>query len=440
MRLRCRSALCTAIFTLAFAAAADAEIQPLGAELRGNSDEAFKQLRPIAVFHNDGSMTAIWENDQLGIRARRFSPAGAAQGPDHTLIGNQRLPTLPAVGPVVYHSQPAAVSVPAGGFILVWVEEKSIMHLEAFHEWRDVESRAIVGQRFDDAGAPVGPRFAVSDDGEALHSRPAMTRSRRQILVAWESKHEDTSSAPAQVFARRFALNGTPFAPAIRLDELAEGSANRAAVAANSEGRYLVAWEDCCTDGDKTVVARLLGRQGQPLAPSFQVNTSTVGAQRRPAVAAGTDNRFLVVWQGRFETVWDARIYGQVVTRQGALEGAETQISSGEQHGNAQLAPAVAPTSDGGYLAAWIDHSDSIFPIGYFARELDASGAPTGAEVKLSTRQVGAQFQCLLTGNGQGHFAGAWEGFLGDEQGIALQRFTVDAGDRGLSQGLATSD
>lgn len=441
MRSRRRSVLCSAILALSLAPAASAEIQPLGGELRGNSDDSFKQRAPIAVFHNDGSMTAIWENDQLGIRARHFSAAGLAQGPDRTLIANQRLAGVPAVGPVVYHAQPAAAALPGGGFVLVWAEEHAILHVDAFQEWREVQHRDIVGQRFDDAGVAVGARFAVSADGVALHNRPTVTRSRRDLLVAWDSQHgEDNLSAHAGVFARRFNLAGSPFGAAVKLNDLAGATAVRAAVAANSEGRFLIAWEDCCSDGSKTVVARLLNRNGQPLAVSFRVNTTTVGAQRRPAVAAGTDNRFLVAWQGRFETVWDARIYGQIVTRQGGLAGGEVQISSGEQGGNAQISPVLAATPSGGYLAGWLDHSDSIFPIGFYARELDADGEAAGAEVKLSNRQPGAQFQVFLTGNGQGHYAGAWEGYLGEEQGVALQRFTLAGRDLGLSQGLAPAD
>ncbi len=441
MRPCSRRILSSVCFALALAPAALAEIQPLGTELRGNSDESFKQRQPLSVFHNDGSITAIWENDQLGLRARRFSTAGVAQGPERTLIGNQRLPTLPAVGPVTYHSQPAAVALPGGGFMLVWAEEKAILHLDAFQEWREVQQRQIVGQRFDENAQPVGARFAVSTDSGALHDRPALTRSRRQVLVAWQAKHgEDALSSRSGIFARRFDVAANPLGAAVRLNDLAGATAVRAALAANSEGRYLVAWEDCCTDGDKTVVARLLDANGQPLAPSFRVNTTAAGAQRRPAVAAGTDNRFLVAFQGRFETVWDSRIYAQLVDREGGLAGGETQISTGEQGGNAQIAPALASTPDGGYLAVWLDHSDSIFPIGFFARELDADGAATGAEVKLSNRQVGAQFQCSVTGNGEGHFAGAWEGYLGEEQGISVQRFVAAGRDRGLSQGLATTD
>lgn len=412
-----------------------AAIQPIGTELRANSDDSFQQRRPIAVYHLDGTFTSIWENDQLGIRARKFSRAGLPLGPDVSLVANQRLETIPAVGPVVYHSQPAAVITPGGGYLLIWSREHSVLHLAPFQEWREVQSRTIMAQRFNSSSQPAGPAVEVSAQTDLWHSRPSVVRHRRQVLVAWESDQPDAeASVFAGLLARRIDLFGNPLNDTQRLDDIADAVATRAALAVNGEGRFFVAWESSL-ENEKDVRARLLAPTGAPRGPSFLVNTTTVGAQRRPAVTSNQANRFLIVWQGRFEQALDARIYSQLIDRNGGKIGGENQISSGEQGGNAQLSPAVARTTAGGFVAIWLDY-DQNFPLGVYGVELGVDGRPLGAELKLNTRQANAQFQCALTANDAGEFLGSWEGFLGNEIGVAMRRFNLDTQDPDRSQGL----
>ncbi len=428
--------LLAALFPAVFDASAD--IQPIGAEIRANSDDTFQQKRPISVYHLNGSFTAIWENDQLGIRARKFNAAGVPLGPDVALVANQRLTTIPAVGPVVYHSQPSAVIAPGGGYLLIWSRENAILHLAPFQEWREVESRTIMAQRFNSNSQAVGPAVEVSAQSELWHTRPSVVRHRNQVLVAWESEEPSAdASIYAGLLARRIDLRGNPINTTQRLDDVDGAIASRAALAVNGEGRFFVAWEST-HDGEKDVRARLLAPSGAPRGPSFFVNTTTEGAQRRPAVTSNQANRFLIVWQGRFESPLNARIYSQLIDRNGGKIGGENQISSGEQGGNAQLSPAVARTPGGGFVAIWLDYEQN-FPLGVYSVELDAAGQVVGPEMKLNTKQANAQFQCAIAGNDAGEFLGTWEGFLGNEIGVAMRRFNLGNTEPDRSQGL-TSD
>lgn len=406
-------------------APARAEIRTIGGELFANSDESFKQRRPISLFHADGSFTAFWENDQLGIRARRFLPNGQPIGSDLVLAANQTLPSLPSVGSVIYNSNPAAVSVPNGaGYFVFWTEERSIMHLAPFHEWREVQSRQIVGQRFTASGQPAGDRFRVSTDSHTLHSFPAVTIHRRTLLVTWQTETSDnTVSENTGVFARRLDLRGNPLSNVLRISAPDGGTAKRPTVAVNREGHYLIAWEGCCADGSSSgVFARLLNVDGSPLSAPFLVNSSREGGQARPSIAADQANQFLVLWQGRFETFGNTRIYGQLMDRNVRFLGPEIQISTGEHEGNAQVAPSVMAKPNGGFIALWLDYND-VFPLAIWARELDGTGSPASEERQISVRRPYAQFKTSITTDGRGQFLAAWEGSHEGSTGITLIRF-----------------
>ncbi len=423
-----------------WALAAGAATQPIGGELRGNSDYDHLQKKPLAVYHPQGGFTVIWENEQLGISARRFNAAGQPQGADFLLVANVRL-NGNGVGPVVYNYTPAAVGLPNGGYWLAWAQERAILHLDPFNEWREVQHRDIFMQRFNAQGHPNGEPIAVSLDPNALHSRPAMALHRRHgLMVAWESNDGLAGVTAADgIHARRFSLQGASISPPERVNALDGAEAARPDVAVNNEGRFLVAWEGCCTDGDRSgIFARIYGRNGQPIAPYVIVNTSRNGIHRRPAVAADPSNNFFVVWQGRYDAPLTSRIWGQVVNRSGGLIGGQSQVSSGDWGGTAQTAPSLVNIPSGGYYVIWIDYLDN-FPLGIFGVEVDRFSAPVGSEAKLSATQIGSQFQTSLATDRVHEVLALWEGYHGNERGITAVRLSTSP-DRGTWHGLTVGE
>jgi hypothetical protein len=402
-----------------------AQVQPVGRELRLNAPEDFKETAPLAFYDADGLVTVIWENDQLGIRGRRFSAAGRPQGPNLHLVDNQRLPSIPGVGPIVYRSQPAAVALPGGGFFLFWTEEEATYHVQVFQEWRDVHDRNVFGRRFDSAGRPAGEAFRVNGPSPGFQTRPAVALSPRVgMLVSWESDDQRPGVGRGDgVFARLFDLDGSPLSDEVRVNTRSGATALKPAVAANGEGQFLVAWEGCCADGDEDgVFAAFIDSRGHRGGEDFQVNSSTWGPQRRPAVAADPWSNFLVAWQGRFEEPLHSRIFGQVVGRDGTFLGPELQLSEGV--GIAQASPALVPTPRGGFLVAWIDW-DGTFPVGLYGTEIDALGNRLGDEIAISGAQVNAQYRFGAAGDGSGRILLTWEGFQGRVLGITGRRLTA---------------
>ncbi|HEX4954558.1 MAG TPA: hypothetical protein VF017_14290 [Thermoanaerobaculia bacterium] len=398
----------------------------VGPTLRANVNEAHSSKRPATAYLTNGSFVVVWENDQLGVFARRFAADGSALGGDVTVAGNARLPSIPGAGPVTYNAEPAVAALAGGGFLAVWAEERSFLRAVPFHEEREVLSRSIVGQRYDAAGNAVGNRINVSTSSQAFHAFPAIaTHPSRGLAVAWQSDdRQDGVSLRDGVFLRRLTAAGAPTGAPERVNEANGATASRPALAFNRSGRLLVAWDG--EDGSGAgVVARLYRPGGAAATGETLINQTTASVQRRPAVAAA-GNAFQVAWQGRAgDTVYDAKIFGRQVSAAGVPRGSERALSSGEQGGNGQVAPALA-VRGGGYLVTWVDY-DVNFPIGVFARELDANGVPSSAEVEVSQGPVGAQVKTAVAGDGAGTFVVAFEGFVGDELGAMAQRLVTGA-------------
>ena len=123
-----------------------------------------------------------------------------------------------------------------------------------------------------------------------------------------------------------------------------------------------------------------------PLGSEFQINTTTLGSQAAPSVAAQPGGRFLVVWQSRFSPGDDSdafSILGREVDATGAPVGGEQQINLLTTY--SQRNPRVSSRDDGSFVVQWT----SLFPGGkgllpsLKARSFDADGIGADSELEV---------------------------------------------------------
>jgi hypothetical protein len=126
------------------------------------------------------------------------------------------------------------------------------------------------------------------------------------FLVAWQSFGQDGSSHG--VFARRFTSAGTPQNSEFQVNTTTTNIQSGPSVAADADGRFVIAWQDSARDGAGAgVFARRVSSAGAPVASEFQVNTSTAGDQVSPSVAADGLGHLVIAWQ---DSVRDGSSYG----------------------------------------------------------------------------------------------------------------------------------
>jgi hypothetical protein len=386
-----------------------AEVQPLGEAFRVNRATDFKQQNPVAAFSPSGTALVVWENDQNGLRGIFQRLDGTAVSAELTLVANNTL-NGQYEGLVRTRKDPAVAFLSSGHFLLAWTEERSYMRSYPFFEARELQDREIFIQRFDAAGAPAGPRHRVNSI-PGFQSVPKISvLADGNAVVMWKS--DGPNPGQAAIMARLVQSSGQPAGPEITVTT--DATADHGAVAAGRNG-FAIVW-DALVNGEHDIFGRLYDAAGRSIGNEFRVSAAA-GWQRWPAVAAGNDGNFLVAWHSFTTDRSIVRIHGQFVSPQGSFLGAPFRISTDE--GTGQLAPALAPTPTGGFLAAWLDWSDK--GLGINAVELSATGNRIGDEFWVSEARVQKNYRTSIAANGQGGFLIPWETIAARRQVIVAR-------------------
>src|SRR5207237_545598 len=100
---------------------------------------------------------------------------------------------------------------------------------------------------------------------------------------------------------------GNPLGAEFLVNTTTAGDQQFASVAAGSNGSFVVTWSSQGQDGSGWgVYARRYDKAGNPLGGELLVNTTTTGDQQFAAVAAGSNGDFIVAWssQGQDGSGW----------------------------------------------------------------------------------------------------------------------------------------
>ena len=160
------------------------------------------------------------------------------------------------------------------------------------------------------------------------------------------------------------------------------------------------------------------------LSDEIPVNTYTTGNQRRPAVASGTDDRFLVVWHSDAAQAGFFDIKGQLFDRVGVKVGSEFQVDQAPP-GRIMYTPQIASGGDGHYVVVWADFNQTVTDSEIWMRRYDANANPLAAAVQVNTYTTGSQRLPKVAAGSAGQFVVVWEsvGQDGDGLGVFGQQF-----------------
>jgi hypothetical protein len=388
--------------TGAFLQLYDASGMPIAGEMQANTFTTGNQYGPAVAADGGGNFVVVWQSGSyygsgqdgsgIGIFGQRFSNTGAPLGGEFQIntytTDNQRAPAVAADA--------------AGNFVVVWQSGSY------YATGQDGSRGGIFAQRFSSTGALVGPEFQVNTYTTRGQVRPSIAMDGSgAFVVVWEGEGQGDAYG---VFGRRFAASGTPQGGEFLVNSYAEDSQYRPAVAADPAGNFVVAWENYSYNytGDRDtngVFAQHFAATGDRLGPELQVNTSTLGSQRRAAIAADAASNFVVAWdssaypppdgsgQGvfaqRFRTAGftpPSRMPGARLvlkadpakpTRKRLLiRGSDLAVNLGDGNGSSD-----DPTLSGGRVIVRSAHFDSVYELPAFRWSyMGAPGANRGYE------------------------------------------------------------
>jgi len=243
-----------------------------------------------------------------------------------------------------------------------------------------------------------------------------------RFVVAWQSfLQEMTPSGDFTgawgVFARRFDASGTPDGAEFQVNTFQVTNQTDPAVAVAGNGNFLIVWESFGQDAEAGgIFGQLYDPSGAPIGGEFQVNSTGRGRQADPRVAADTDGRFVVAWHD----------LGVDRCVDGPNEGARCieELDCCEQDciyppGDPPICECIPDTGS----CIGPDDGNDGSGTGIFAQRYDSTGAPVDGEFLVTTTTAGDQSAPALGMDAGGNFVIAWsEGYF-DRNGVFLQRF-----------------
>jgi phosphoheptose isomerase len=299
-----------------------------------------------------------------------------------------------------------SIDVEAGGdFVVVWGS-----YLQ------DGSSYGVFGQRYDAAGAKLGVEFQVNTDTIGPQSFPAVaTDADGDFVVVWATPGQDG----AAVFARRYSSTGVPQATPFQVNVHDTGDQSVPAVARESNGDFVVAWQSNGQDGASNgVFARRFNAAGTALGNELQVNTVTGGNQRAPAIDLDQDGDFVIAWTSDSQDTLGYSVHGQRFDSLGSRRGTEFQVNLYTRYN--QWQPVVGVDDDGDFVVAWGSATQDGDSFGVFARRFTSSGLASGTEMQVNSYTAGYQSLASLTVDPDGDFMVAWQSVGQDSEGFGI--------------------
>jgi Ca2+-binding RTX toxin-like protein len=371
--------------------------QPLTGEILVNGPTASNQTEPSVARLSDGRIVAVYatpsniNHDQWGIQAQYFDAAG-------NKIGNFFWITQPSLR---QQSDPDVTALPGGGFALARLQGTS-------------SGPILTVTYYSSTGSASGDIFAGSDLPFPINTsiaEPQITAlSDTSVAVVWVSDQGDPSirgvivgsNAQTQEFTVATNAGGVQTAPQL---------------ATLSNGNFVVTWTDTSGVGgdvDGAIKAQIFSPTGVKIGGELLVNTTIVGAQDHPYVAAFPSGGFVAVWDS------PAGDRGQIFDSAGNKVGSEFAVAG---------TGPISVRADGRFVVTYVDSDAS--GSGVFGQEYDSNGSPLGGPFAINVVTDGNQILPATAALGNDDIFVAWQddsGTGGDSSGTGIKArvFTDD--------------
>jgi len=186
---------------------------------------------------------------------------------------------------------PHVTALAGGGFVVAWDSYMNDPHGFSISD--------IYFQRFDGAGHALGDLTQVNvDSGGGRYDAAVAALSDGGFVVTWQGSDDDGNG----IFGRRFGADGSALdQQEFAVSQHRAGDQSGADVSALAGGGFVSSWVDTASDGSVSIEARVL--QGQP-APGATHGTTVApaaslgAAAALPAIAGDTGNNALGVPAG----------------------------------------------------------------------------------------------------------------------------------------------
>ena len=378
-----------------FPAALLAQEPPLTPEFQVNTYTSGFQGTSSVAAASDGRFVVVWMSDAqdgsgFGIFGQRYDHLGQPLGTEFAIntytTGIQRDPSLGMDA--------------AGGFVVVWASQRL-----------DDTDYGIFGQRFDASGAKTGGEFRVNTYTTNRQDHPRVAVNGDGSFVAvWNDASRDLSGSA--VTGQRFDASGAKVGSDFQVNTQTDNSQEFPAIAADRAGNFVVVWESRLQDGSSYgIFGQRFDRNAAKVGTEFAVNTYTLGAQLFPAVASDSRGNFVVAWND-YPTIAGGKlgVFAQRFNSGGEKLGSEIPVTD---YGTSPVfhGPTVAADAKGNFVVAWdgLLAAGSPLPPAIFGRRYDRSGQALDNIFPVSTSTL-TPTSPVIASTSNGDLVATWDG------------------------------
>ncbi len=350
----------------------------------------------------DGSYAVVWsslnqDGSGWGVYARRFNAAGVA-------ITGEIL-----VNQTTGNDQKWArvASADNGSFVVTWTSDSN------------GSSPSVYFRMFAANGTALGAEQLANNttSNSPSNSVIGMDQSTGRFVIAWQGDGPDDNTS---IFFRRFAANGTALDPNDRLANTAtELTAQDAAIAMQTDGAFVIAWEAGGGDDDEDAAhvyfqrfdetGAKVGSETQidnPLSTSFGID-----------IASDDEGNFTVAYR-------EQNIATGIWTRGYSANGSQRYTWMNRSGGDA-TSPSIAMFGDGSHIITWQRTGDGS-GLGVYAQRFNANGTTNGAAFLVNQTTNGSQSQPSVAAIDSENFVIVWSGEgPGDSDGVFARQYFI---------------
>jgi hypothetical protein len=290
------------------------------------------------------------------------------------------------------------------------------------------------------AGSAPADEVVVNTYTSSVQSFASVTMNAGgDFVVVWQSDGSfGTDDSSVSVQGQRFASNGSRMGGEFQVNTSTLGQQRRPAVAMDADGDFLVVWHSAFEDGDVppflgTVQARRYASNGSALGDQFQVNTITTSAQQDPRVAMEANGDFVVVWLSFCDCGGEAElptVQGQRFASDGTFLGGEFKVNTETTTQERFL--SLAMDEDGDFLVVWqsVDFGTNTSTVE--GRRYASDGSPQGGQFMLNAATTNGAIKPAVAMEPDGDFVVVWSENLGNNL-LRGQRFASDGSQIGAT-------